>query len=43
MVGSAEEKAQYKKDLVPYFIGAVLLFSITTIVKILQAFGNNLS
>ncbi len=26
MMGSAEEKAEYKKTLIPYFIGAVLVF-----------------
>lgn len=29
MVGSVEEKATYKKELWPYFIGALLLFSGT--------------
>ena len=27
MMGSAEEKAEYKKVLIPYFIGAVLVFA----------------
>ena len=31
MVGSVEEKADYKKALVPYCIGAIILFSSTTI------------
>lgn len=32
MMGSAEEKAQYKKVMIPYIIGAVLLFAASTIV-----------
>lgn len=43
MIGSAEEKAEYKKDMVPYFVGATLLFSICTFVKILQAIGNQIN
>ena len=43
MLGSIEEKAEYKKDLIPYFIGAGLLFGITTIVKILQIFGERIN
>ena len=31
MMGSAEEKAEYKKVFIPYIVGAVLLFSATTI------------
>ena len=35
MMGSAEEKAEYKKTLLPYFIGAIFVFgagAITTII-----------
>lgn len=31
MLGSVEEKAQYKKTLLPYFIGAIFVFGATTI------------
>lgn len=34
MVGSVEEKAQYKETMVPYIIGAVLVFGITTTLRI---------
>ncbi len=34
MMGSAEEKAQYKKTLVPYLIGAILIFATTNILSI---------
>ena len=43
MIGSAEEKAEYKKDMVPYLVGAVLLFGICTFVKILQLMGQNIN
>lgn len=34
MMGSAEEKAEYKKTMIPYLVGAVLIFASTTIVKV---------
>ena len=30
MMGSSEEKASYKKTMMPYFIGALLLFGAST-------------
>ena len=33
MMGSAEEKAEYKKTLMPYVIGAVLVLAASNIVK----------
>ena len=35
MVGSAEEKAEYKKTMMPYVVGALLIFAASTIVNIL--------
>ncbi len=35
VVGSAEEKAEYKQTLKPYLIGAILLFGITNILSII--------
>lgn len=35
MTGSVEEKASYKKSLLPYFIGAVLIFGASTIYTIM--------
>lgn len=35
MLGSVEEKAEYKKNLVPYLVGAVLLFSGTLIPQLI--------
>lgn len=41
--GSIEEKAEYKKDMIPYLIGVVLLLSITTVVKILISLGTSIN
>ena len=35
MMGSAEEKASYKKSMVPYIVGAVLLFAAVNIVSMI--------
>lgn len=34
MMGSVEEKASYKKAMLPYLIGAIMLFAITNILAI---------
>lgn len=34
MVGSAEEKADYKKSMIPYLVGAVLIFAASAITGI---------
>lgn len=31
MMGSSEEKAEYKKTMIPYLVGAVLIFGASTI------------
>ena len=31
MIGSASEKAEYKKTMIPYLIGSILLFAATNI------------
>lgn len=38
MMGSAEEKAEYKKTLMPYVIGAGLIFAASTIAQIIYSF-----
>ena len=35
MTGSVEQKAEYKKVMIPYIIGAVLLVAGTSIVKVI--------
>lgn len=36
MAGSAEEKAVYKKTLLPYLIGAIMVFGISNILPLVQ-------
>lgn len=38
MMGSTEEKAEYKKTLMPYVIGAALIFAASTIAGVLYNF-----
>ncbi len=42
MIGSTEERAEYKKSLFPYFIGAVLLFGASTLAGIIYNIAINL-
>lgn len=41
MMGSAEEKADYKKTLIPYLVGAVLVFAASNIAGLFYNFVNN--
>lgn len=43
MMGSAEEKAEYKKTMIPYLVGAVLIFASTTIVNVVYNMANGLN
>ncbi len=40
MIGSAEEKAEYKKTMIPYIVGAILIFAATTIVNVVYNMAN---
>lgn len=42
MMGSAEEKAEYKKTLLPYIIGAGLVFAASSVASIIFSFTNGL-
>ena len=42
MMGSAEEKSEYKKTLLPYVIGAALVFAASAISGIIFGFTQNL-
>lgn len=42
MMGSVEEKAEYKKTMMGYAIGALMLFSLTTIPNILYTIGTSI-
>lgn len=42
MMGSIEEKAQYKKSLMPYVIGATLVFAASTLAGIIYNLAGNI-
>lgn len=42
MMGSAEEKAEYKKTMIPYLIGAVLIFAASNIAQMVYSFAKDL-
>ena len=42
MMGSAEEKAEYKKTMIPYIVGAILIFGASTIANMVYNFANGL-
>lgn len=42
MMGSAEEKAEYKKTLLPYIIGAVFVFAASTIAGVIFNFADTM-
>ena len=43
MMGSASEKAEYKKTMIPYLVGAVLIFGASAIAKAVIAISENLT
>ena len=43
MMGSAEEKAEYKKTFIPYIVGAVLIFAASTIANVIYQFATGLN
>ncbi len=42
MMGSAEEKSEYKKSMLPYLIGALVLFGASTIANVVYQFATNI-
>ena len=42
MLGSVEEKADYKQTLKPYIIGAFILFTGTTLPNLIYQFAQNI-
>lgn len=42
MMGSAEEKAEYKKTLMPYIIGAGFVFAASALAGIIYNFANSI-
>lgn len=43
MMGSAEEKAEYKKTMIPYLVGAILIFAATNIAGFVNTFATSLN
>lgn len=43
MMGSASEKAEYKKTMIPYIVGAVLIFAGTSLVRVIYSLSTSLS
>ena len=43
MMGSAEEKAEYKKTMIPYVIGAILVFAATSIASVIVNIASGMS
>ena len=43
MTGSTEEKAEYKKTMLPYFVGAIVLFLGVTIVRVIYSFATRVN
>ena len=43
MMGSAEEKAEYKKTMVPYLVGAVFIFAAPILANIVYNFVKSLN
>ena len=42
MLGSVEEKSEYKQTMIPYVIGAILVFSGSTIPQIIYQIAKNI-
>lgn len=42
MIGSVDEKAQYKKSLLPYLVGAFVLFGSSQLLKMIYYLANNI-
>ena len=38
MMGSAEEKAEYKKTMIPYIVGAALIFAASIVANVIYQF-----
>ena len=42
MIGSAEEKADYKKTMIPYLVGCVCLFGASAIAQVVIQMGSSI-
>ena len=43
MMGSASEKAEYKKTMIPYLVGAILIFGASAITKVVVSIGQGIT
>ena len=43
MMGSAEEKAEYKKTFIPYIVGAALIFAASIFAQAIYTFFSNMT
>ena len=43
MMGSASVKAEYKKTMIPYIVGAVLIFAGTSLVRVIYSLSTSVS
>ena len=43
MMGSAEEKAEYKKTMIPYLVGAALIFAASAFAQVVYSFFTGVS
>ena len=43
MMGSASEKAEYKKTMIPYLVGAILIFGASAIAKAVIAMSESIT
>jgi len=42
MIGSADEKAEYRKLMIPYLIGAILIFAATSLADMIYSWAKGL-
>ena len=43
MIGSVEERAEYKKTMIPYLVGAILIFGASAITKVVVSIGSGIT
>ena len=41
-MGSASEKAEYKKTMIPYLVGAILIFGASAITKVVVSLASGI-
>lgn len=42
MIGSVEQKAEYKKTLIPYLIGCIFIFAISQIISLIYSLASQI-